>query len=78
LAAFARQPGDLRPALDEAAQAFLPAFAPAAQRLVDRLGGGGQAPLQDGEREADRAGALVVLERLGAVELLATYSVTSL
>jgi hypothetical protein len=30
------------------------------------------AALQDGQREADRAGALVVLESLGAVELLAT------
>ncbi len=53
------------------AQPLLQALAAAAQRLVDRLGRRGQAPLQDGEREADRAGALVVLQRLGAVELLA-------
>ena len=41
-----------------------PAFQPlaaAAQRLVDGLGRGGQPPLQDGERKADGAGALVVL-----------------
>ena len=51
-----------------------PAFQPlpaAAQRLVDRFGRGGEPPLQDGEREADGAGPLVVFERLGAVELLA-------
>ena len=53
------------------AQPLLQALAPAAERLVDRLRRRGQAPLQDGEREADRARALVVLERLGAVELLA-------
>jgi hypothetical protein len=53
------------------AQALLQAFAPAAQGLVDRLRRGGQTPLQDGEREADGSRAFVVLERLGAVELLA-------
>jgi hypothetical protein len=53
------------------AQALLQPLAPAAERLVDRFRRRGEAPLQDREREADRAGALVVLQRLGAVELLA-------
>ena len=41
------------------------------ERLVDRLGRGGQAALQHCQREANRPGALVILQRLGAVELLA-------
>ena len=56
--------------LDLAQPTFQP-FASAPQRLVDGLGGGGQAALQDGQREADRSRAPVVLERLGPVELLA-------
>jgi hypothetical protein len=52
-------------------QALLQPFAAAAQRLADRLRRRGQAALQDGECVADRAGALVVGQRLGAVELLA-------
>ena len=39
--------------------------------MVDRLRRGGQAPLQDRQGEADRAGALVVLEGVGTIELLA-------
>ena len=54
--------------LTQTALQTLPA---SAQRLVDGLRGRGQAPLQDREREADGARALVVLERLGPVELLA-------
>jgi hypothetical protein len=38
--------------------------------LVDRFRGGRETTLEDREREADGAGSLVVLERLGAVELL--------
>ena len=53
------------------AQPLLQPLAAPAQRLVDRLGRGGEPALQDGQREADGAGALVVLQRLGAVELLA-------
>ena len=64
---------DLAAALEQLqlAQPALQPLAAAAQRLVDRLGRGGEAALQDREREADRARALVVLQRLGAVELLA-------
>ena len=60
------------PALQEfqLAQPLLQALAPAAQRLVDRLRRRGETPLQDGERKADRSRALVVLQRLRAVELL--------
>jgi hypothetical protein len=53
------------------AQPAFEALAAAAQRLVDRLGRGRQTPLQDGQRKADGAGALVVLQRFGAVEFLA-------
>ncbi len=55
---------DLAAALQQLqlAQAAFQPLPPAAQRLVDRLGRGGQAALQDGQREADRAGALVVLQ----------------
>ena len=53
------------------AQPALQPLAATAQRLVDRLGRGGEPALEDGEREADGAGPLVVLQRLGAVELLA-------
>ena len=52
-------------------QALLQAFAAPVQRLVDGLGRGGEPPLQDGEREPDRARSLVVGKRLGAIELLA-------
>ena len=52
------------------AQALLEALASATERLVDGLRRRCQASLQDGEREADCSGALVVLQRLGAVELL--------
>ena len=55
----------------ELAQPLLEPLAPAAQRLVDRLGRGGEPALEDRQGEADGARALVVLERLGAVELLA-------
>ena len=53
------------------AQAAFEALSAPAQRLVDRLGRRGEAPLQDREREADGAGALLVLKGLGPVELLA-------
>ena len=64
---------DGRPTLQQLqlAQALLQPLAAAAQRLVDCLGRRGKPPLQDGEREADRAGALLVVERFGAIELLA-------
>ena len=52
-------------------QALLQAFAAPAQRLVDGLGRGCESPLQDGEREPDRARSLVIGERLGTIELLA-------
>ena len=61
------------PALEQL-QLAQPTFEPlaaAAQGLVDGLGRGGEAPLQDGQGKADGAGALVVLQGLGAVELLA-------
>ena len=50
-------PCDLAAALEhlQLAQPALQPLAAAAQRLVDRLGRGGEAPLQDGQREADRA-----------------------
>ena len=41
------------------------------ERLVDRLRRRGQTALQDGQGEPDGASALVVLERLGPVELFA-------
>ena len=65
--------GGLAAALEQLhlAEAALEPFPAAPERLVDRLGRGREPPLQDGEREADRAGPLVVLERVGAVELLA-------
>ena len=47
------------------------ALPPAAQRLCDGLRGGGEPPLEDCQRKSDRAGTLVVLKRVGAVELLA-------
>ena len=50
-------------------QAVLKALAPAAERLVDGLRRGGQAPLQDGEGEADAVLALAV-QPVGAVELV--------
>ena len=53
------------------AQPAFQALAPPAQRLVDRFGRRREASLQDGQREPNRARALVVLERLGAIELLA-------
>ena len=53
------------------AQPLLQSLAAPAERLEDGLRRRGQPALQDGEREPDRAGALVVLERLGAVELAA-------
>ena len=53
------------------AQPPLQAFAPPAQRPVDRLGRRGQPPLEDRQREADRAGPLGVRERVRPVELLA-------
>ena len=52
-------------------QLALQPFAAATQRLIDGLRGGCQAPLQDRQRKPDGAGAPVVLQRLGAVELLA-------
>ncbi len=65
--------GDLAAALEQLqlAQAAFKPFPAAAQRLVDRLGRRSEAALQNRQREADRAGALVILKRLGAVELLA-------
>ena len=53
------------------AQLAFQALAPPPQRLVDGLRRRRQAALQDGQREADGAGAAVVLQRFGAVELLA-------
>ena len=53
------------------AQALLEPLPAALERLVDGLGRRGQAPLQDGQRKTHRARALVVLQGLGAVELLA-------
>ncbi len=53
------------------AQPALQPLAATAQGLVDGLRRGGETPLQDGQGEADGAGALVVLQGLGAVELLA-------
>ena len=53
------------------AQPALQPFAPAYQRLVDGFGRGSQTPLQDHEGKAHRADAAVVLQFLGAVELLA-------
>ena len=50
--------------------AFQP-LTPAAQGLVDGLGRGRQASLQDGQGKADGTGALVVFQGFGAVELLA-------
>ena len=63
----------LAPALEhlQLAQPALEPLATAAQRLEDRLRRGGEPPLQDGERKPDGPRPLVVLERLGAVELLA-------
>ena len=60
-------------ALHEAdfAEAALQAFAAAAEGFVDGFGRRREAALEDGEGEADGAGALVVLEGLGAVELFA-------
>ena len=55
----------------ELPQLAFQALAAPAQRLVDGLGRRRQAALQDGEGEPDGAGAAVVLQRLGAVELLA-------
>ena len=52
------------------AQPALQTFAPP-QGLVDRLRRRGQAALQNRQGEADRAGALLALQRLGAIELLA-------
>ena len=46
----------------ELAQAALEPLAAAAQRLVDRLRRGSEAPLQNGEGKADRSGAFVVLQ----------------
>ena len=64
---------DLAAALQDfqLAQAAFQPLAPPAQGLVDRLRRRRETALKDGQREADRAGALVVLQRLGAVELLA-------
>src|SRR5690606_23789862 len=50
----------------ELAEAGLEPLAPSAERLVDRLGRGGEAALEDGQRKADGAGAPVVLERFRA------------
>ena len=55
-------------------ESLLQAPPPASQRLVDRLRRGGQAALQDGEREADDGAAAALafrLEPVGAVHLLA-------
>ena len=64
---------DLAAALKDfqlAQPAFKP-LAPAAQGLINRLGRRREAALQDRQGEADRPGALVVFQRLGAIELLA-------
>ncbi len=53
-----------------AQSAFRP-FATATQRLIYGLGGRSKPSLQNSERKTDSARALVVLERVGAVELLA-------
>ena len=53
------------------AQPALQPLAATAQGLVNGLRRGGEPPLQDGQGEADGAGALVVFQGLGAVELLA-------
>lgn len=50
--------------------AFEP-FPPAAERLVDRLGQGGQPALEDRQREPNRPGVFVVFQGVGPVELLA-------
>lgn len=52
------------------AQSLLQALPAAAQRLIDRLRRRHQSTLQDGKREPDRPRPLVVLKRLGPVELL--------
>ncbi|MNZ54650.1 hypothetical protein D3C78_725570 [compost metagenome] len=51
-------------------QAVFHALAPPLERLVDRLGAGGQAPLQLGQGEADRALALAV-QVVGTIHLVA-------
>ena len=51
-------------------QPLLQAFAPPAQRLIDRFRRRGQAALENSQREANGSCSLVVLESLGAVELL--------
>ena len=63
---------DLGPPLQQLqlAKLLLQTLPSAAQRLVDGLRRRRQAALQDGQREADRARPLVVLQRLGPVELL--------
>ena len=53
------------------AQTAFKTLAAAVQRLVDGLGRRCETPLQDGERKAHGSGAPVVLQRVGAVELLA-------
>ena len=55
----------------ELAQAALQPLPPPAQRLVDRLGRGGEPSLEERQRETDRTRPLGVDERLGPVELLA-------
>ena len=68
-----KRDGGLSAALQhlELAQSALQSLAAAAQRLVDGRGRRRQPALENGQREADGAGAPVVLERLRTVELLA-------
>ncbi len=63
-----------RPALEhfQLAQPALEPFPSTAQRLEDRLGRGGEPPLQDRERETDGPRPFVVFESLGPVELLSS------
>ncbi len=55
----------------EFAQALFKALLAPLERLVDGLRRRGQTPLKDGQRKTDRPGALVVLQGLCPIELLA-------
>ena len=68
---FKRRAGRERRRVFGFAQALPQSFAATPQGLVDGFRRGGQAALQDGEREAHGAGALVVAQGVGAVELVA-------
>ena len=64
--------GNVSAALEhfELTQAAFQPLAPPAQRLVDRLGRGGESPLEERQREADRARPLGVGQRLRPVRVL--------